>query len=228
MTIAPISPARIGAIRPERSEARPASGLTTASMAALTRNTAPMAAPPTPRSSSRSGTSTSITPLKSAGIVKIQKPNSRAGLPSARSITPIPVLGSGSTPGIDHAQAASTAATTATALKTASGLSTVAAPPRTGPRSTPTMAALSAAPISSPRLSGGAAEMSQAMPAAHMQEPPMPWMKRAVSSRTIVWAKANPRLASPSSASPSSSVGFTPQRVASQPDGSAPMKAPAG
>ena len=46
----------------------------------------------------------------------------------------MPGLSSGSTPGIDHAQPASTAAaSTDTALNTASGLSTVAAPPSTGP-----------------------------------------------------------------------------------------------
>ena len=43
---------------------------------------------------------------------------------------------------------------------------------------------------------------SQAMPAAHMQAPPTPCTKRAASSRTIVWAKANTRLVIPSSESP--------------------------
>ena len=104
----------------------------------------------------------------------------------------------------------------------------MAAPPSTGPSSTPTIAALSAAPIISPRRSTGAAETSHAIPAAHMQAPPTPWMKRAVSSTTTLLANAKPRLASPSMASPSSSVGLTPQRAASQPDGSAPTNVPAG
>jgi len=86
----------------------------------------------------------------------------------------------------------------------------------------------SAAPISSPRRSGGDADTSHAIPADHMHAPPTPWMKRAVSSSTTVWANANPRLDSPSMESPSSSVGFTPQRVASQPEGSAPTNVPAG
>ena len=228
MITAPVSPTRIGARRPARSEKRPAIGLTTASTAALTRNTRPIVVPAAPRSSSRSGTSTSTTPLKSAGSVNTQNPISTAGRPSARSIAPIPGLASGSTPGIVHAQTASPPATTATALNTTSGLSTVAAPPSTGPSSTPTIAALRAAPISSPRRSTGAADISHAIPAAHMQAPPTPWMKRAVSSTTTLPANAKLMLASPSMASPSSSVGLTPQRAASQPDGSAPTNVPAG
>ena len=199
-----------------------------ASTAAATRNTAPMAAPEAPRSSIRSGTRTSITPAKSAGIVNSQKPAITAGLRSVRSIARMPGLGSGSTPGIDHAQAASPTASTETALKTASGLSRVAAPPSTGPSSTPTIAALSAAPISSPRRSTGAADTSHAMPAAHMHAPPIPWMKRAPSSSTMCPANANARLDSPSIASPAIRVGFTPQRIASQPAGSAPTNVPAG
>ncbi len=66
------------------------------------------------------------------------------------------------------------------------------------------------------------------MPAAHMQAPPTPWIKRAVSSTTMLPANANARLDKPSIESPSSSVGFTPQRVASHPDGSAPRNVPAG
>jgi hypothetical protein len=53
-------------------------------------------------------------------------------------------------------------------------------------------------------------------------------MKRAPSSTTTWDANAKPRLARPSIASPRSNVGFTPHRVASQPDGSAPAKVPAG
>ncbi len=157
-----------------------------------------------------------------------QNPAITAGRRIARSSARTPGLSSGSTPGIDHAQPASTAATSATELNTASGLSTVAAPPSTGPRSTPTIAALSAAPISSPRRSVGAAHTSQAIPAAHMHAPPIPWTKRAASSRTMWLANANTRLVTPSIASPVSSVGLTPQRIASQPAGSAPTNVPAG
>ena len=96
-----------------------------------------------------------------------------------------PELGSGTTPGVRQAQAASPAATTDTPVKTTSGPTTVAAPPRTGPKSTPTIAAASAEPISSPRRSAGAADRSQVMPAAHMKAPPMPWTKRAASSTTM-------------------------------------------
>ena len=90
------------------------------------------------------------------------------------------------------------------------------------------MAALSAAPIISPRRSGGDADTSQAIPAAHMQAPPTPWMKRAASSSTMWFANAKPRLARPSMERPRRSVGLTPQRMASQPDGSAPTNVPAG
>ena len=92
MTAAPIRPARIGASRPARSDQRPATGLMIASTAADTRNTAPMAAPEAPRSSIRSGTSTSITPAKSAGIVNSQKPAITAGRRSVRSIARTPGL----------------------------------------------------------------------------------------------------------------------------------------
>jgi hypothetical protein len=115
--------------------------------------------------------------------VKIQKPISTAGRPRARSIARTPALGSGSTPGIVQAQTASPPATSATKLKTASGLRTVAAPPSTGPSSTPMIAALRAEPISSPRRSAGEANISHAIPADHMHAPPTPWMKRACPAR---------------------------------------------
>ena len=41
-----------------------------------------------------------------------------------------------------------------------------------------------AAPITVLRLSSGAVETSQVSPAAHRQEPPAPWTKRAASSTT--------------------------------------------
>ena len=218
----------MGVSRPRRSERRPAIGLITASPAAVIRKIAPMAAPLAPRSSSRSGPSTSITPANSAGSVNSQKPASTAGLRSADDSCESTAPGSGSTPGVTHAHPASAAAPTATALNTISGPTTVAAPPSTGPSNTPMIAAASAEPISSPRRSGGAAETSQAMPAAHMQAPPTPWMKRAASSSTMWFANANTRLVTPSSPSPSSSVGLTPQRAASQPLGTAAAKVPAG
>jgi hypothetical protein len=61
-----------------------------------------------------------------------------------------------------------------------------------------------------------------------MQAPPIPWTKRAASSTSMVFAKAKTRLATPSSPSPSMSVGLTPQRAASQPAGMLPAKVPAG
>jgi hypothetical protein len=104
----------------------------------------------------------------------------------------------------------------------------VAAPPSTGPNSTPTIAAASAEPISSPRRSCGAADTSQAMPEAHMKAPPTPCTKRAASSSTMLSANPNTRLVTPSIARPHISVGFTPQRAASQPPGREPAKVPAG
>ena len=50
----------------------------------------------------------------------------------------------------------------------------------------------------------------------------------ALLSTTIVLANANTRLVVLSSPKPSSSVGFTPQRAASQPAGRLPAKVPAG
>jgi hypothetical protein len=90
------------------------------------------------------------------------------------------------------------------------------------------IAAASAEPISSPRRSAGAADTSQAIPAAHMQAPPMPWTKRAASSSWMLLANAKTRLVTPSSERPSRRVGLTPQRAASQPPGTLPTKVPAG
>ncbi len=146
---------------------------------------------------------------------------------AARS-APSPGLGSGATPGIRKAQATSPAATTATPLNTTSGPTSVAAPPNTGPNRSPMIAAASADPISSPRRSGGEAETSQAIPAAHMNAPPTPCTKRAASSRTMWFANPNTRLVTPSIATPQISVGLTPHRAASQPPGSEPAKVPAG
>ena len=91
----------MGVSRPRRSERRPAIGLITASPAAVIRKIAPMAAPLAPRSSSRSGPSTSITPANSAGSVNSQKPASTAGLRSADDSCESTAPGSGSTPGVD-------------------------------------------------------------------------------------------------------------------------------
>ncbi len=228
ITTAPASPNRIGTRRPRRSEMRPATGLSTPSTAAVTRKIAPIAAPVAPSSSSRSGASTSITPANSAGSVKSQKPASTSRRRSAPTSAGRPGLGAGGTPGVRQAHVARPAATTDTPLKTTSGPTTVAAPPSTGPSSTPNIAAASADPISSPRRSAGAAETSQVIPAAHMNAPPMPWTKRAASSSTMWFAKPKARLVTPSRPSPASRVGFTPQRAASQPAGSAPANVPAG
>src|ERR671916_306751 len=228
ITTAPPSPAGMGNSRPRRSETRPASGLSTASTPAVTRNIAPIAGPLAPRSSSRSGTSTSITPANSAGSVKSQKPASTGRRRMAASSAPRPGLGSGATPGICQAQAPRPTATRATPPNTISGPTRVAAPPSTGPNRTPTIAAASAAPIISPRRSGGDAETSQAIPAAHMNAPPTPCTKRAASSRTMLFANPKTRLVTPSIARPQISVGLTPQRAASQPPGSDPAKVPAG
>ena len=56
----------------------------------------------------------------------------------------------------------------------------------------------------------------------------MPWTKRAASNSGALGAKAKARLETLISASPSSTVGFTPARAAIQPPGRAPMNVPAG
>ena len=125
-----------------------------------------------------------------------QKPASTSRRASARSTAGSPGLGSGGTPGSRPRPARpGRRATTATPLNTTSGADHASRRRRApGPNSTPTIAAPSAEPISSPRRSAGAADTSQAMPAAHMQAPPMPWTKRAASSSTIVLAKPKTRL----------------------------------
>ena len=230
ITVAPISPARIGAIRPARSEKRPASGLITASTAALTRNTAPIVAPATPRSSSRSGTSTSITPANSAGIVNIQKPSSTAGRASERGASlGCPGSPRARQPASSRSRRRAPRRPPRTALNTASGLSTVAAPPRTGPSSTPTMAALSAAPISSPRRSGGDAD-DEPRHAGRPHARATDALDEAggVEQHDVCRRTRSRGSRARASRARASSVGFTPQRVASQPDGSAPTNVPAG
>ncbi len=140
----------------------------------------------------------------------------------------MPALRSGGQPGSVQAQVASRAASSDTSANTTSGPTTVAAPPITGPNSTPTIAAPSAEPISSPRRSGGEIPTSQARPPAHIAAPPSPWTKRARSSTTALSAKPKARLETPSSISPPSSVGLTPTRIAIQPDGIEPSSVPAG
>ena len=136
--------------------------------------------------------------------------------------------GSGAAAGIDHAHAPRITATTATPLNTSSGPTTVAAPPSTGPRRTPTIAAPSAEPITPPRRSEGVAHTSQARPAAHEQAPPTPWAKRAASSRITCWAKPKITLVIPMSARPVRSMGFTPKRAAAHPAGIEARNVPAG
>ena len=187
-----------------------------------------MTAPEAPSSSSRSGARTSSTPAKIAGRVKSQNATITDRLRSARPTARIPALGSAGIPGMLQAQAASPAASTATPLNTIFGLSSVARPPRAGPSSTPTIAAPSAEPITVPRWSAGDALTSQARPPAHEQAPPTPCAKRAMSSRSTLWAKPNTRLVTASNASPRSTVGLTPTRAASQPAGSDPTSVPAG
>ncbi len=92
-------------------------------------------------------------------------------------------------PGVARAHTASPTASTPTPENTNWGLVWVAAPPSTGPSSTPKMAAPSAVPINSPRRSAGAAAISHAKPPAHEHAPPMPCTKRMASSNTMSFAK---------------------------------------
>ena len=78
-----------------------------------------------------------------------------------------------------------------TAVNTSSVPRLAAAAPSTGPSSAPTIAAAIAEPISSPRRSRGAAPTSQPSAPAHDAAEPSPWTKRATSSTTMLFAKAN-------------------------------------
>ena len=224
---APASPKRIGRNRPRRSESRPTSGLITPSTAAAARKTAPIVTPLAPRSSRRSGTSTSITPENRAGRVKSQTAMSTPGFFIASPSSLQPALSARGPAGVSAATAKRAAATTAISENTSCGLVLVAAPPSTGPSSTPTMAAPSAEPISSPRRSRGVRAISQASPPAHVHAPPRPCTNRAESSTTMSFATPNVTLEPRSRPRPSSIVRLAPARPASQPAGSAPSRVPA-
>ena len=204
-------------------------GLSPASSAAATRKVAPITAADAPSSSSRSGASTSSVPNISPTRTISHIPVAIRGSPSEAS-TVLIVGGDpdGGRAGVRSAHASRPTAASATPLKTISGLSATAAAPSTGPPSAPTIAAAIAEPISSPRRSRGAAPTSQPTAPAHDAAPPSPWTKRATSSTTMLFAKANASEDAISVVRPSTTVGRTPMRAVSQPPGSAPRNVPAG
>ena len=116
----------------------------------------------------------------------------------------------GPIPGVTHAQANSPSEAIATAQKIGSGPATVAAPPSTGPSSTPTIAADIAEPISWPRLAPGEARTSHASAPAQVNELPRPCRKRAPSSNSTLPAKANATLATVIVESPSNTARLAP------------------
>ena len=133
-----------------------------------------------------------------------------------------------SEPGIASAHSSNIVARTPTPENTSSGLVSVAAPPITGPRSTPNSAAPSAPPIACPRRSGAVTPISHASAPAHVHAPPTPWTKRAASSTPILSAWPKATLVAAISDSPVTAVALAPMRPASQPAGSEATSVPAG
>jgi hypothetical protein len=148
---------------------------------------------------------------------------SRSAIAKGRSV---PAMAGGGT-GRRNATRASSPASTPTVVKGTSGPVAWAIAPSTGPSSTPANAALIAVPIVVPRCSGGASEISQPIPPAHAQAPPIPSRKRVESSTATLPPNPNTTLESDISPRPNSSVLREPARVASQPLGSVPSTAPA-
>ena len=135
---------------------------------------------------------------------------------------------SGAAAGVRQVHAIRPTPISATMQNTSSKLVRSAATPITGPSSAPAIAAPIAEPISCPRRSRGAAPASQAIAPAHDAAPPTPWTNRARSSTRIEPANATAMLDTTISASPSSTVGFTPTRAARMPPGSPPTNVPTG
>ena len=203
-----------GAIRPRRSETRPITGVTIASRPAATRKHAAIATAPAPSASSRSGASTLSVPNIRPGNDISQMPISTSRSPTASSSVASRGGVVGGRAGVRSAHTISATPAAPTEQNTISGCVRSAAAPSTGPNSAPTIAAPIAEPISSPRRSAGASPISQPSAPAHVSAPPMPWMKRAVSSTAIVSPNANATLAADMIASPITVVGRTPARAA--------------
>ena len=221
-------PTTAGARRPRRSEIRPATGATTASSAEAARKQPAIAAVPAPSASSRSGPSTLSVPNISPGMIISQMPSCTLRSRTVSISAPSRGGGDGSRAGVRSAQNISPTATTPTLENTASGPSSAASAPSTGPNSEPTIATPIAEPISSPRRSRGASPISHPSAPAQVIAPATPCTKRAVSSTTRLSPNANTTLVTAISARPTSVVGRTPARAASQPPGSAPRNVPAG
>ena len=179
------SAAQSGSNLPCRSERRPSTGAQPASSAAETRKVAPMASAPKPRSARRSGASTPSVPKRSAGrttnqnaIITRRSPNARTSVESGCGSS-----GRGACVAAAHAASASEATpTTANALR---GPTMEAAPPSTGPKSAPAIAAAKAEPISAPRRPAGAAATHAPRP----DEPqPLSTLVRAFGDRRVMIA----------------------------------------
>ena len=183
VTIAPHDrPMMHGNSRPRRSDTRPTTGLTPDSSTAAASQVAPIAAAPTPSSSSRSGASTPIVPNSSPGTAISQMPPATRPSRSAASSSRGGDVPSGAAGGVASAQPISTQPKTATPQKTGAMPIASARVPIAGPASVPAIAAAIAVPIISPRRSRGAADATQAIAPAHEHAPPTPWTKRARSS----------------------------------------------
>ena len=122
-------------------------GAVNASIPAAMKKAAPTPMPEAPRSSRRSGISTSKAPESTDGRTTSQNANSTGALRIAVTTERTPGTPPGAIPGTESTQTAKAAATTATPQKTTSGPVTVAIPPITGPSRMPKIAAASAAPI---------------------------------------------------------------------------------
>jgi hypothetical protein len=124
------------------------------------------------------------------------------------------------------AQAASPSPISAIPPNVASVLVSDAIPPITGPSIAPKIATPIALPINRPRAFAGASAISQASPAVHEHELDAPWRKRATSRSHSLSATPNSAVVTVMPPRPTSSVGFTPTRVASIPAGIPATSAP--
>ena len=163
----------------------------------------PDAAPEAPRSSIRSGTSTSRVPAKAPAAEQPEPDQHRAprrAEASVRSVAP----GSGAAAGTVHAHAPGPA-TTATPLNTTSGPTHRGRPAQHGAEQHAHDRRPQRRADHPPRRSEGVAHTSQARPPAHEHAPPTPWANRAASSSDHVCAKPKITLVIPSRPRPVSS-----------------------
>ena len=183
-------PRRACAARPGRSS-DPTIGARAASSAAPAMKPPAISAWPPPRSSIRSGTSTSTAPNISEGtatkaVADEDRPaDDRRRHLAQRLALRRPGLGQASRESGEHDRRSPS-----TAPKTTSVPTSAASAPSAGPNRAPATAVPSAVPITEPRRSGGAVVISQVSAPDQISAPATPWTKRAASSRSDLLGEA--------------------------------------